>query len=241
MSKTKRIMLLLGWSSSLGLVVSLLSAGAAQAQGSGSGSGSNSNSNQGGQMHNQPGSGAGHMQGSPSQGAARPMHEPAAAAPAEVEEELVTVPVTVEDVDRKNRTLVVRTPDGDKVSVNVPPDVKGIEKVKKGDKLEIDYYRALAVSVLPPGSAAPPEQRSEMQQTANGAMGGRQVSGSAEVMSVNKKTHTMQIKGSNGKRQTLKVRDPDLQKKADALKPGDVIQLTYTEAVAVALRPTPEK
>jgi hypothetical protein len=218
--KTKRLLALLGWGCTLAPVPLLLAGQAAawaEAGGSATGTGT----------HDQSG------------------------APVAVAEELVTAPFTVEDIDRNHRTLAVRSPDGERTTMSVPADMQGFEKLKKGDKIDVDYYRSVAVSVLPAGSAAAANQPREQSQRmmnghANGggnsgggtAMKGRQITSSAEVVSVNRRDNSMQVKGPGGKTQTVNVQDPSLQKKMQGLKPGDVVQVTYTEAVVAAVRPS---
>jgi hypothetical protein len=153
-------------------------------------------------------------------------------------EELVTVPVTVEEIDKKARSVTVKAPDGEKTTINVPADVKEFDKLKKGDKIEIDYYRSLAVEVLPPGTA--PSAAQAQTTTAKGPagrMGAKQITGSAEVVSMNRASNSVTIKGADGKQRTVAVQDPGMQKRLQAIKPGDVVQLTYTEAIAAKIRP----
>jgi hypothetical protein len=61
---------------------------------------------------------------------------------------------------------------------------------------------------------------------------------STEVISVNRKDNTIKVKGQNGSpTHTVSVQDPSLQRQIQGLKPGDVVQITYTEAVAARIRP----
>jgi type III secretory pathway component EscU len=155
-----------------------------------------------------------------------------------VEEELVTIPVTVEDIDKKSRKLVVRTADGEKVTMNVPPNVKGFDNVKKGDKIDVDYYRSVAVAVLP-GAGAGGSQTMRTTTSGSGSGGvSRQTTGTAEVVSVNRQDNSVQIKGPGGNVQSVAVQNPALQRKLQDVKPGDMVQITYTEAVAAAIRPS---
>ena len=65
-------------------------------------------------------------------------------------------------------------------------------------------------------------------------------------MSVDAKANKITIKGPNGGTQTIAVQNPEVQKKLPMLKVGQVVQLTYTEAVAASIRkpetaPAPNK
>jgi hypothetical protein len=171
--------------------------------------------------------------GAPAQEATMPQ-------PIAFDEEVVTVPVTVEDIDKKARTIVARVPDGTRSTVKIPEDVQGFDRLKKGDKIDLSYYRAVAVSVIPGGSsaAAAAQQKSDLQRASAGHAGGRPVTTSATVTSTSKPNGAVEIKGQNGKVQTVAPQDSAVQKNMQGLKPGDVIQIVYTEAVATALRPS---
>jgi hypothetical protein len=45
------------------------------------------------------------------------------------------------------------------------------------------------------------------------------------------------FKGPKGNARVVNVQDPEMQAKRPNLKPGQVVQVTYTEAMAVALQP----
>jgi hypothetical protein len=159
-----------------------------------------------------------------------------------IEEEAVTIPVTIEDIDRKSRTLTIRTADGQRNTIRVPPEVQRFDRLKKGDKVDMGYYKAVAVSVLPAGASATAtstaaQSSDDMPSATNSRSGARQVASSAEVMSVNKRDNTVQLKGENGKPQTVVAQDASVQKKMDNLKPGDVVRIVYSEAVATTIRP----
>jgi hypothetical protein len=58
------------------------------------------------------------------------------------EEEVTSAPLTVERIDTKNRNLVVRAPDGTQSTVDIPAGTPGFDSLKKGDKVQIDYFAA---------------------------------------------------------------------------------------------------
>ncbi|HEY7286211.1 MAG TPA: hypothetical protein VH497_12245 [Vicinamibacterales bacterium] len=61
----------------------------------------------------------------------------------------MTTTVTIEAVDPKVPSVSVRTADGNKLSFKVE-DKKNIEGLKAGDKVDVTYTQALAVSVASP-------------------------------------------------------------------------------------------
>ena len=57
--------------------------------------------------------------------------------------------VTIQAIDETVPSVTVKTEDGRKMSVKVE-DKKNLEGVKVGDKVQITYTRALAISVEAP-------------------------------------------------------------------------------------------
>src|SRR5262245_24216115 len=47
--------------------------------------------------------------------------------------------VTITAIDKSNRSLSVKNADGDMRSIQVPADVKAFDRLKKGDKIDVDY------------------------------------------------------------------------------------------------------
>jgi hypothetical protein len=147
--------------------------------------------------------------------------------------------VLVTGIDRSARTVSLQNAEGEKRTVTVPSDVKAFDKLKVGDRIDIDYFEAVAVEMLPPGSKPTMSERTSgtrMGQGGGAAMG-REMTISAEVTNVDVAANKVSFKGPKGNIRTVTVSDPAMQKKLSGLKPGQVVQFTYTEAVAAAIRP----
>jgi len=65
------------------------------------------------------------------------------------EEEVTSGPFTVQSVDKKNRNVVVRAPDGTESTVNIPAGTPGFDSLNKGDNIQFDYF---AAAVFGPGN-----------------------------------------------------------------------------------------
>lgn len=151
--------------------------------------------------------------------------------------ELQHASATVASIDKSARTVVLKGEDGEKFSVQVPPEMKNFDKLKVGDKVDLDYYQSLAVAILPPGAKPSMSERSMHQRQTAGGVAGREVTLSAEVVSVDTADNKVTFKGPRGQTKTISVQDPDMQKRLPNLKPGQVVQFTYTEALAANIRP----
>jgi len=133
---------------------------------------------------------------------------------------------------------------GPKRSVTVQVrDPKKLEAIKVGDPVVAKYYEALAFEVKKPGTATPgvtAEQgvaTSTPGQTPAGAVA-QQLTVTATIVAIDKAAHTVTIKGPEGNTETVKARDP---KNLAAVKVGDLVEITYTRALAIALDKTAKK
>jgi hypothetical protein len=133
---------------------------------------------------------------------------------------------------------MLKAEDGTETTVNVPSDVKAFDTLKKGDKVDIDYYESLAVSLAPTGSKPSVSERHGRAVDMGGGVRGREIMVTAEVVSVDPSANTVTFKGPKGNIRTVHVGNPTLQEKLPNLKPGQVVQFDYTQATAASIRPS---
>jgi Cu/Ag efflux protein CusF len=145
--------------------------------------------------------------------------------------------VAVTAIDKNARKVTVKGSDGEKTEIQVPADVKEFDKLKVGEKIDIDYTESIAISMAPKGT-----KPSEMERvaTAPGAAG-REMTVTAEVIKVDPAANKVTFKGPGGKHKTVTVQDPSLQARLPSLKKGQVVMFQYTEAVAAAIQPSSSK
>jgi len=141
--------------------------------------------------------------------------------------------VTVTAIEKSARRVSVKTADGDKFDVTVPAEVQGFEKLKAGDKVDIDYSESVAIGMAPKGTKPAVSERAANMPGA----AGREMTIMAEVTKVDLANNKVTFKGPKGKTKTLTVEDPELQARLPNLKPGQVMMFQYTEAVAAAITP----
>jgi len=140
--------------------------------------------------------------------------------------------VAVTAIDKSGRKLTVKLPNGEKAQIQVPADVQEFDKVKVGDKIDVDYMQSVALGFLPKGT----KPSATEVEAAGPGMAGRQMSVSAEVIKVDAANNQVTFKGPKGTHRIVTVQDPDLQARLPNLKPGQVVVLQYTEAMATAIR-----
>jgi hypothetical protein len=164
------------------------------------------------------------------------------AKPSKVESRAVTLRGTVEAVDKDNRTVTIKGSRGATLTLAVQ-DPQKLEAVKVGDPVIARYYESLAIHVRKPGEASPGASAKEAvvgskPGEAPGGVVGRQVTVTATITAMDAKGRTVTIKGPQGNIETVKVRDP---KNLVGVKIGDLVELTYTQALAIALDKVPAK
>jgi hypothetical protein len=145
---------------------------------------------------------------------------------------------TVTAIDKGTRTVTLKTDAGETRSFQVSSDVQGFDKLKKGDKVDVDYTESIAIAMLPKGSKLSTSDQAAATRTGEGVgAAGRQITVSAKVISVDTANNTVTLKGPKGNVETVDVQDPENQAKLPGLKAGQVMQFTYTEAMAVSVTP----
>jgi len=151
--------------------------------------------------------------------------------------QLVHTTATVTKIDKGTRMLSIKTESGEDTTVEVPPAVKQFDKLAVGDKIDLDYYRSMTVSLAPSSSKPAMSERKGRMVDVGGGVRGREVTMTAEVVSVDPAANTVTFKGPKGNIRTVNVMSPALQAKLPSLKPGQVVQFDWVEAVAASIQP----
>jgi ribosomal protein S17 len=160
---------------------------------------------------------------------------PEAAKPTVQEAAVVTLRGTVEAIDKEKQTVTIKGPK--RTLVVQVQDPKKLDAIKVGDPVVGKYYEALALEVKKPGTATPGVTAqqgvasSKPGATPAGAVG-EQITVTVTIVEIDKKAGTVTVKGPEGRTETVKARDP---KNLDAVKVGDLVEITYTRALAIAL------
>jgi hypothetical protein len=172
-------------------------------------------------------------------------HERETPAPA-VKDALVQRTATVEAIDMGTRMVALRDEDGSRSTVMVGPEVRNLPQVRVGDRVVVSYYTAIAAELKPPGTGAgsgtsEPDVTTSIERAKPGGRPAGAVAQSVQttvkVQSVDQPNNIITFRRSDGYLRTVVVRSPEGQRFLAGLKPGDEVELTYTEALAVEVRP----
>jgi Cu/Ag efflux protein CusF len=176
--------------------------------------------------------------------ACQSQHGPAGRLPSgTVAEDEVTETAIVEKIDLKTRRVTLRLPDGRERTMVVPEEVRNLPQVQKGDQVQARYHRSVAFEVKPAGSGKPgvsvasDEKHTEVCQLP-GAVVTETTTVTATITGIDMKAGTVTLTDSEGEEETVKVRDPD---DLERVKQGDLVDISYTQAVAISVERLPEK
>ena len=171
-------------------------------------------------------------------------HQTAGSLPKGEISEAVEMQATVTAIDLKTRMVTLKGPEGNETTIHVDKRARNLPQVKVGDVVKVAYVQQIAWQVRKPGAGAPSgdvgaEQagvRSEPGAKPAGAVGQR-VTFTATIEAIDLAKGTVTLKGPQGNSQTIKARNPANLKK---VKVGDVVDITYTEVLAIKVDAAPK-
>jgi Cu/Ag efflux protein CusF len=151
----------------------------------------------------------------------------------------ITATATVVKVDAQRRDLTLRSNDGTEFTVEVPQSVR-LDRMHEGDRVKVNYYEALALS-LKKREAGAPQRADETTVTQHndgalpGGMVAHRITATVEVVRVDRARNRLTVRRTDGVIDTFNVTDPALQAQLASVHEGDRIQATYTEAAAITV------
>jgi len=169
--------------------------------------------------------------------------EPETAAPksdsAQVSDE-ATEKATVVSVDKAARLLTLKDKDGKTIPVQCGPEVRNFDQIVPGLTVVVRYVKSLAVALVKPGEVAPPPSATVASGRAEpGAKPAAAVAGQAtatvRVESVDLAKNVVVFTPPGGGLRAVTVKRPEGREFIKGLKPGDQVQITWTEAVAISV------
>src|SRR6516225_1433791 len=143
----------------------------------------------------------------------------------------VTVRGTVAAVDKEKRTVTLKGPKGNTLTLDVKDPAK-LDVIKVGDPVVATYMEAVAIQIKKAGTATPGSTTQETRvsskpgETPAGAIG-REVTITGTITAIDKKARTVTIKGPEALSEIVKAKDP---KDLELVKVGDMVEITYTQA-----------
>jgi len=147
------------------------------------------------------------------------------------------VSAVVEAIDHETRMVTLRDSDGEKVTFRVGEAARNLSQVQKGDLVDATYYQSVAVQLRKPGEATPGVSAAAGATRAEvgappGAAGAQSVTVVSTIRALDRQAGTATLEGPDGGLTTINVRNPA---HFDVAKVGDLVEITYTEAIAISV------
>jgi hypothetical protein len=169
-----------------------------------------------------------------SKSAAAPSTKP----PALVKESLHHMTATVSAINMDTREVTLKGKEGKERTIKVGPDARNLAQVKVGDQVRVAYYEAITAQMRMH------DKPNEGFQTAAGAMrsaqGERPAAVAAQSAATTVTIDSVDVPGksvtfhrTDGGVATIPIRSEEGLKFVKNLKKGDVVDVMYTEALAV--------
>jgi len=146
--------------------------------------------------------------------------------------QMVMLTATVDAINHETREVTLRGPEGRTVDIVASEDARNLNQVKVGDIINIEYEQGMSIEVFAADGAAVarPEEGATPAMAAIDA-----IVVTAVVEEINLEANTFKLKGPSGEVKEFEARDPENLKKAAV---GDLVVITYTEAIAMSLATT---
>jgi hypothetical protein len=152
-------------------------------------------------------------------------------------QDVVQVSAVVEEIDHKTREVTLRDSEGQLSTFRAPDSVRNLDQVSRGDRVDATYYRSLAIDVHKKGEATPGVSAASAAGRAKpgeqpAAAGGETITVVATIRALDRKNQTATLETPDGRTETIAVKNPA---HFDVAKVGDLVEITYTEAVALSV------
>ena len=152
----------------------------------------------------------------------------------------VKITAVVEAIDLETRQVTLRGPEGNSRTITVSDDARNLDQVAPGDTVNAEYLQNLTIEVFANDGMAPGAgSMSAVKRASEGEMPGMTAMDTtivtATVEAIDIEANTFKLKWPEGIVKEYVARDPENLKKADV---GDLVVVTYTEAIAVVVEET---
>ena len=152
----------------------------------------------------------------------------------------VILTAMVEAINHETREVTLRGPEGKTVSFVASTDARTLPQVQVGDIVMAEYEQTMSIEVFAydgsepgAGELAVAGRSEEGEMPALAAIDAMVVT--ATVEEINLEANTFKLRGPSGAVKEYTARDPENLKKAEV---GDIVVITYTEAIALSVEKT---
>lgn len=165
---------------------------------------------------------------------------PATDKPSMYTSQTVIITAVVEAINHETREVTLRGPEGKTVEFVASEEARNLPQVKVGDIVMAEYVQSMSIEVFANDGSVPGAgelaiagRSEEGEMPALAAIDAIVIT--AIVEEINIEANTFKLKGPSGEIKEYTARDPENLKKAAV---GDLVVITYTEAIAISVEKT---
>jgi hypothetical protein len=155
-----------------------------------------------------------------------------------MKEDMIEAEAMIQMVDPTTRTLIVDGPSGP-TAIVCGPEVRNFDQIHAGEKVKLTYKAALAAAITK-SKAKPTDTYDAAAVSAPlgekpAAAVGQTITTTVQIESVDTSFDTVSFKRPDGYVRTIAVESPEGKKFIRTLKKGDMVDVSYTEALAISV------
>jgi len=155
-------------------------------------------------------------------------------------QEVAEVSATVEAIDAESRLISLRGPGGT-ATILAGPDIVNFPQIHVGDEVKVKYTIAVAAKITKsketPTTKLETQAHTAPEGSKPGASVGATVTTTVQIESVDTSFETVTFKRPDGFVRTIAPASPEGKKFIKTLKKGDLVDVSYTEALAISVEP----
>lgn len=150
----------------------------------------------------------------------------------------VQLTAVIDAIDREARTVTLRGPEGNTRTLQAREDSNNIDKIEVGDMVDVEFVQHMSIEVyanegMEPGAGVMVASGVNEEGDAPARMEVVTTVETATVEEINMETNTFKLRWPGDEVKEYVAQDPENLKKADV---GDLVVVTHTEAIAMALQ-----
>jgi hypothetical protein len=152
----------------------------------------------------------------------------------------VILTATVEAINHETREVTLRGPEGNTVSFVANEEARNLKQVSVGDIVMAEYVQSMSIEVFANDGSEPGiGELAGAGRSEEGAMPALTAIDAlvvtATVVDINIEANTFKLQGPSGLIKEYQAQNPENLKKSEV---GDLVVITYTEAIALSVEKT---
>lgn len=144
----------------------------------------------------------------------------------------ISVSATITAIDHKTRSVTLKADSGEVETFTAGPDVTRFDQLKVGDTIKATYSESLVVELRKSAAtgAAAAVTAGRLKDVPGGHIGAVQTA-TVTVKAVDMNAPSITVAAADGRTMTRKIAD---KKNLEGIKPGDLLDITYTQSLLVS-------